>query len=89
MRTSGVKGDRRVLMTYCSPLAHDNCRRMKCYLRALVTSHITPGRLHENYWRVKGDRRALVTREMLMVALQNTQHVLIRATDFIDATRAE
>ena len=46
-------------------------------------------RLHENFWRVKGDRRALVTREMLMVALQNTQHVLIRATDYIDATRAE
>ncbi|XP_043229158.1 laminin subunit alpha-2-like isoform X2 [Amphibalanus amphitrite] len=46
-------------------------------------------KLHENFWRVKGDRRALVTREMLMVALQNTQHVLIRATDYIDATRAE
>ncbi|XP_037085132.1 laminin subunit alpha-2-like isoform X2 [Pollicipes pollicipes] len=46
-------------------------------------------KLHESFWRVKGDRRALVTREMLMVALQNTQHVLIRATELIDATRAE
>ncbi|KDR22194.1 Laminin subunit alpha-1, partial [Zootermopsis nevadensis] len=49
-------------------------------------------RLHESLWRQKsptvpgsGDK---VTREMLMVALQNVQHILIRASDSVDFTRA-
>ena len=31
----------------------------------------------------------MVTREMMMVALQNVQHILIRATDSMDRNRAE
>lgn len=49
-------------------------------------------RLHESLWRQKspsspgsGDK---VTREMLMVTLQNVQHILIRASDSVDFSRA-
>ncbi|KAG0726288.1 Laminin subunit alpha-2 [Chionoecetes opilio] len=44
-------------------------------------------KLHEKYWRLKNDPRP-VTREMMLVALQNIQHILIRATHASDATAA-
>ncbi|XP_043232783.1 laminin subunit alpha-1-like [Amphibalanus amphitrite] len=44
---------------------------------------------HESLWRRKGDGSAPVSRETLMVALQNTTLVLVRATDAIDTRKAE
>jgi len=59
---------------------------------SLHTVNITFSRLHESLWHQRsppvpgsGDK---VTREMLMVALQNVQHILIRASDSVDFTRA-
>ncbi|XP_052132560.1 laminin subunit alpha-1, partial [Frankliniella occidentalis] len=45
-------------------------------------------RLHHSLWRAKNNATSKVSREMLMLALQNVQHVLIRATDSIDFTKA-
>ena len=45
-------------------------------------------RLHENFWLEKGTRLP-VTREIFMVALQNIQRILIRATDLNGATEAK
>ncbi|XP_050712288.1 laminin subunit alpha-1-like isoform X2 [Eriocheir sinensis] len=44
-------------------------------------------KLHEDYWRLKGEPNRL-SREMMMIALQNIQHILIRATHASDATSA-
>lgn len=44
-------------------------------------------RLHEDVWRLKGSS-APVTREMMMIALQNIQHILIRATHSEDVVAA-
>ncbi|XP_063590781.1 laminin subunit alpha lam-3-like isoform X2 [Penaeus indicus] len=44
-------------------------------------------KLHEDYWRLKNKPKK-VTREMMMIALQNIQHILIRATHAADATTA-
>ncbi|MPC29133.1 Laminin subunit alpha-2 [Portunus trituberculatus] len=44
-------------------------------------------KLHEDHWHLKNDPRR-VTREMMMIALQNIQHLLIRATHASDATSA-
>jgi len=65
------------------------------HMISLSSSHIFNlffCRLHESLWRQKspsspgsGDK---VTREMLMVALQNVQHILIRASDSVDFSRA-
>ena len=46
-------------------------------------------RLHESQWRVKNNPRGQVTRAMMMIALQNVQHILIRATDSMDRIKAE
>ena len=46
-------------------------------------------RLHESLWRVKNNPKGKVSRAMMMVALQNVQHILIRATDSMDRTKAE
>jgi hypothetical protein len=60
--------------------------------QSIILSHFHFCRLHESLWRQKspsspgsGDK---VTREMLMVALQNVQHILIRASDSVDFSRA-
>ncbi|KAK3921962.1 Laminin subunit alpha-1 [Frankliniella fusca] len=45
-------------------------------------------RLHHSLWRAKNNATSMVSRELLMLALQNVQHVLIRATDSIDFTKA-
>ena len=49
---------------------------------------MNPCRLHERLWRVKNNPRGVVTREMMMVALQNVQYILIRATDSMDRNKA-
>ena len=49
----------------------------------------TGARFHESLWRRKGDGASPVSREALMVALQNTTLVLIRATEATDTRRAE
>lgn len=45
-------------------------------------------RLHHSLWRAKNNATSKVTREQLMLALQSVQHVLIRATDSIDFSKA-
>uniref|UniRef100_T1HX12 Laminin subunit alpha-2 n=1 Tax=Rhodnius prolixus TaxID=13249 RepID=T1HX12_RHOPR len=45
-------------------------------------------RLHESSWRKKNYPKDSVNRETLMIALQNIQHILIRASDSADFTRA-
>ncbi|XP_066906769.1 laminin subunit alpha-1 [Halyomorpha halys] len=45
-------------------------------------------RLQESLWKVKNNPQDKVSREMLMVTLQNIQHILIRASDSIDFTEA-
>jgi len=39
-------------------------------------------------WRVRNRPDSVVSRVMFMVALQNVQHLLIRATDSMDRTQA-
>ncbi|XP_071452213.1 laminin subunit alpha-2-like [Hetaerina americana] len=41
-------------------------------------------KLHESEWRLKNHPQVKVTRELMMLALQNIQHILIRATDSVD-----
>jgi hypothetical protein len=45
-------------------------------------------RLHESLWQVKNNPRAKVSRETLMLALQNIKYIFIRATDSVDFTKA-
>ncbi|XP_054282487.1 laminin subunit alpha-1 [Macrosteles quadrilineatus] len=45
-------------------------------------------RFHEHFWRMKNNPTSKVSRDMLLVALQNLQHILIRATDSVDLKRA-
>lgn len=49
---------------------------------------LVPRSFHHSLWRAKNNATSKVTRELLMLALQNVQHVLIRATDAIDFTKA-
>ncbi|XP_064486467.1 laminin subunit alpha lam-3-like [Ornithodoros turicata] len=51
------------------------------------TGHYTV-RIHEDDWERVDNPHVPVTREMLMVALQNVQHILIRATDGPDVRYA-
>lgn len=44
-------------------------------------------RFHESLWREKAHPDRKVTRETMMVALQNVQHILIRASDAVDFTK--
>ncbi|XP_063216579.1 laminin subunit alpha-1 [Bacillus rossius redtenbacheri] len=44
-------------------------------------------RLHESLWHLRSDRRQKVSREMFMLALQNVQHIFIRASDFLDFSK--
>ncbi|XP_025195973.1 laminin subunit alpha-1 [Melanaphis sacchari] len=50
------------------------------------TSHQV--RLHESLWQVKNNPSAKVSREILMLALQNIKYIFIRATDSVDFTTA-
>jgi len=45
-------------------------------------------RLHESLWQVKNNPSANVSREILMIALQNIKYIFIRATDSVDFTTA-
>ncbi|XP_050425592.1 laminin subunit alpha-1 isoform X2 [Adelges cooleyi] len=45
-------------------------------------------RLHESLWQIKNNPGAKVSREILMLALQNIKYIFIRATDSVDFTRA-
>ena len=45
-------------------------------------------RLHESLWRMRNNPQGHVTREMFMITLQNLQHILIRATDSMDRSKA-
>ncbi|XP_026686393.1 laminin subunit alpha-1-like [Diaphorina citri] len=45
-------------------------------------------RFHESLWHMKNNPTDPVSRQTLMLVLQNLQHVFIRATDSVDFTRA-
>ncbi|BES88583.1 laminin subunit [Nesidiocoris tenuis] len=45
-------------------------------------------RLHETQWRMKNNPRDYVSRQTMMLALQNLQHILIRASDSMDFVEA-
>ncbi|XP_014204068.2 laminin subunit alpha-1 [Copidosoma floridanum] len=45
-------------------------------------------RLHESSWRLKNRADVQVTREILMVALQNVQRIFVKTSDFTDFSRA-
>lgn len=45
-------------------------------------------RLHESLWQVKNNPDSKVSRETLMLALQNIKYIFIRATDSVDFTGA-
>lgn len=45
-------------------------------------------RLHESLWQIKNNPSAKVSRETLMIALQNITYIFIRATDSVDFTKA-
>ena len=61
---------------------------LRVYERTLLT-HYFRDRFDESLWRLKGGGdQSAVTREMLLIALQNTQHVLIRATEAVDTQQA-
>ncbi|KAJ8669684.1 hypothetical protein QAD02_000943, partial [Eretmocerus hayati] len=45
-------------------------------------------RLHESVWIMKNRPDTKVTREILMIVLQNVQHILIRASEFIGFSKA-
>jgi len=57
------------------------------YPRRLSTSGRYEVRLTEDQW-VMHDNRLPVTRDMMMVALQNVQQILVRATDTLGATHS-
>ncbi|XP_068083310.1 laminin subunit alpha-1 [Anabrus simplex] len=44
-------------------------------------------RFHESLWQTRSSSIKTVTREVLMVALQNVQNILIRASDSMDFTK--
>ncbi|XP_042207400.1 laminin subunit alpha-2-like [Homarus americanus] len=60
---------------------------LEYYPPAISTDGRYEVKLHEDYWRLK-NKPQKVTREMMMIALQNIQHILIRATHAADATTA-
>lgn len=43
-------------------------------------------RFHESLWQLQNRPDYKVTREMLMVALQNLQHILVKASDNAEFT---
>ena len=67
--------------------SHDGIIVMEHFSQKLSISGRYEVRLHENFWLEKGTRLP-VTREIFMVALQNIQRILIRATDLNGATEA-
>ncbi|XP_064107459.1 laminin subunit alpha lam-3-like isoform X1 [Macrobrachium nipponense] len=60
---------------------------LEYYPPAIVPDGRYEVKLHEDYWRLK-NKPQVVTREKMMIALQNIQHILIRATDASDTTSA-
>lgn len=71
-----IQGNNRIVLEYFSP-------------QSSVTGQYQV-RLHESNWKVKhSPSSGPVTREIVMLALQNVQHILIRASDSVDFDRVE
>lgn len=45
-------------------------------------------RFHESFWKLKDEPDLRITRDILMIVLQNVQHVFVKASDYIDFSRA-
>ncbi|XP_014473559.1 PREDICTED: laminin subunit alpha-1 isoform X3 [Dinoponera quadriceps] len=61
---------------------------LEYYLRAPVSDENRYEiRLHESLWQLQNRPDYKVSREVLMVALQNLQHILVKASDNIEFTR--
>ena len=94
-----IQGNRKVILEYYPSSSQPNgryhvrycSREMIKYMFALliVIFEKFPLRLHESLWRMKNNPQGKVSRAMMMIALQNVQHILIRATDSMDRTKAE
>ena len=50
--------------------------------------HVYNNRFHESVWQLKNRPEVKVTREILMIALQNVQSIFVKASDFTDFSRA-
>ncbi|XP_035736479.1 laminin subunit alpha-1-like [Vespa mandarinia] len=60
---------------------------LEYYLHSPVKDNRYEVRFHESLWQLHGRPDYKVTREVLMVALQNVQHIFIKATDNADFTK--
>lgn len=67
-------------------------RRGNCFahsgMRVRVRYIVVCFRLHESLWQDKYQPDRKVSRETFMVALQNIQHILIRASESADFNKA-
>ncbi|XP_046676227.1 laminin subunit alpha-1 isoform X3 [Homalodisca vitripennis] len=77
-----------VLSSYPLIQMEGNHLILEHYPMQLSTSPTHSVRFYEHFWRMKNDPTSKVSREMLLVTLQNLQHILIRASDSVDFTRA-
>ena len=88
---TSCNGDGRDSSILESPLVQLQAANERIVLEHYTDKVSTSGRyevrLHESAWVEKGTRRP-VSREILMVALQRLERILVRATDFSGATLA-
>lgn len=65
-----IRGNNKIILEY--------------YEQPIVAKNRYEIRLHENLWRWKDHLNMPVTRDIMMIALQNVQHILIRANIVMD-----
>ncbi|CAK9806681.1 Laminin subunit alpha-1 [Anthophora quadrimaculata] len=61
---------------------------LEYYLPTLMSNNHYEVRLHESLWQLQNRPDYRVTREVLMVALQNLQYILVKASDSAEFTKA-
>nr|XP_031843946.1 laminin subunit alpha-1 isoform X2 [Nomia melanderi] len=61
---------------------------LEYYLPLPVNNNHYEVRFHESLWQLQNRPDYKVTREVLMVALQNVQHILVKACDNVEFSRA-
>lgn len=80
-------GGNKILITNRYPLVQlkgNNKIILEYFEQPSVSKHRYEIRLHENLWKWKDHVNTPVTRDVLMLALQNVQHILIRANNIKD-----
>ncbi|XP_015607311.1 laminin subunit alpha-1 [Cephus cinctus] len=60
---------------------------LEYYLHLPVNDNYYEVRLHESLWQLQNRPDYTVSREILMVTLQNLQHILLKASDYSDFTK--